>query len=80
MHDRSAPAGVVIAKVTASVLPTTVLPPRSCTATTGWVANATPPVDPLGCVVKPSLAAAPAVMVKLLLVAAVRMPSVPVSV
>ena len=48
---RAAPAvplPLVIARVTELVSVATVLPPRSCTVTTGWVPKATPPVEPEG--------------------------------
>ena len=51
------PAG--IDNVTELVSVVTVLPPRSCTFTIGWVAKATPPVEPLGGVVNATFAAAP---------------------
>ena len=70
---RAAPAGLegwVIVNVTLPVLVVvTVLPPRSCTATTGWVPKATPLVAPLGDVVKPSRAAPPTEIVRLALFA-----------
>jgi len=67
------PVPPVIARVTELVLsPVTVLPPASCTVTTGWVANATPPVLPLGLVVKASFFAAPRVIPKVVLTAFVR--------
>ena len=74
VHVSAAPAGFdgcVIVNVTGLALPTTVLPPASCTATLGWVPKATPPVELLGCAMKPSLAGAPIVIVKGLLVVAV---------
>ena len=75
-----APPGVVSARVTELVSDVTVLPPASCTATTGWVARAEPPVPVPGCVVNVSWAAAPAAITKLLLVADVNDPSVAVRV
>ena len=73
MHDRAARAGFegcVIVNVTLPVLVVaTVLPPRSCTATTGWVPKATLLVAPLGAVVKPSCAAPPTEIVRLALLA-----------
>src|SRR5450631_336490 len=73
VHVRAAPAGLdgcVIVNATVPVLVfVTVLPARSCTATTGWVVKATPPVEAFGDVVNPSFAAAPKVMVEALLVA-----------
>src|SRR3954469_22516908 len=79
-HVSVAPAGVVIANVTALMSVVTVLPAASWIVTTGCVPNATPPVEPLGCVVKASCAAGPAVMVTVVLTAAVNAPSVAVSV
>jgi len=55
------PAGVVNTSVTELVSVVTVLPARSCTATRGCVARATPPVEALGCCVNASCAAGPAV-------------------
>src|SRR5438552_3084063 len=49
-------------------------------ATIGWVANATPPVEPLGCWVNASFAGDPTVMLRLVLVAELRVPSVAVRV
>ena len=73
VHVSAAPAGVegcVIVSATVPVLvDVTVLPPRSCTPTRGWLEKAEPPVDAPGCLVKPILAAVPIEMVKLLLVA-----------
>ena len=66
------PVPGVIANVTLAVLVVTVLPKASWIATFGCVAHATPPVPPLGCWVKPSFAAAPAVTLNALLVALVR--------
>ncbi len=77
---RIAPLAVVSARVTELVSPVTVFPNASCTVTTGWVAIADWLVEPLGCVVKPTLAAAAAVIVKLLLVAEVSPPALAVSV
>ena len=77
---RVAPAGVVMVRVTEAALVVTVLPPASWTATTGWVANAMPPVEPEGLVVKASLVAGPTVMVKLALTALVSPLEVAVSV
>ena len=59
----NAPAGAVIVNVTELASPTTVFPPASCTATTGWVGNGLVAGPPTGCVVKPNLAAGPTVMV-----------------
>mmetsp|Transcript_22030 Transcript_22030/g.51651 ORF Transcript_22030/g.51651 Transcript_22030/m.51651 type:complete len:436 (-) Transcript_22030:2847-4154(-) len=53
------PPSPTTATVTTSTLSVRVLPPRSCTATTGGVANGAPPVEPAGCVVRPSLVAFP---------------------
>jgi hypothetical protein len=78
VHVSSAPAGVVIANVTAVMLLVTVLPPASWIATTGWVPKAVPPVDALGEVVNASFAAAPTVIVNELLIAEVN--PVPVAV
>jgi hypothetical protein len=58
----------------------TVLPKSSWTVTAGWVDSAVPPVPLPGCVVKASLLAAPAPTVTLVLTAAVKEPSVAVSV
>ena len=66
------PVPLVIARVTALVSLVAVLPEASCTVTTGWVANATPPVLPLGIVVKASFLAVPRVIPKVLLTALVR--------
>ena len=77
---RTAPAAVVMLKVTATTAVVTVFPPASWTATTGWVAKAAPPVELDGLVVKPSLVAEPAVMVKLVLTALVSPLAVAVSV
>ena len=67
VQPKTAPAGVVIAKVTELVLPVTVLPPASCTVTTGWVAKATVPFAPTGWVVNANFAAAPTVTAMLAL-------------
>src|ERR1700719_2654331 len=79
VHVRAAPAGdegwVIVNTTLVVLVVVTVLPPRSCMATTGWVVKATPPVEALGDVVNPILAAVPTVMAKLLLVAAVSVPS-----
>ena len=70
---RIAPAGEVMVKVTEAVLVVTVLPPASWTVTLGWVAKAVlTAVELDGLVVKASLVAGPAVMVKLVLTALVR--------
>jgi hypothetical protein len=61
-----APPELVIVNVTEVVLSVViVLPPRSCTFTTGCAGKTTPPVELVGWVVKPTFAAAPTVMVKL---------------
>jgi hypothetical protein len=65
---------------TEALLSLTVLPPASWTATTGCVAKATPPVDPEGFVVNPSLLAGPTVIVRLTLTSLVSPPAVAVSV
>src|SRR6476661_1519700 len=69
VHVSSAPAGVVIVRVTPLASELTVLPAVSWILTTGWVANATPPVEALGEVVNASLVAPAAVMLRLWLVA-----------
>ena len=75
------PPGLVpIASVMLALLDVTVLPPASCTVTTGWVANATPAVPPPGWVVNASFAAAPTVMLNELDVAPVRPAAAAVSV
>ena len=83
VHVSAAPAGVegcVMVNATVPVLvDVTVLPPRSSTATTGWVVKATPPAEAFGEVVKVMFAAAPVVMVTLRLVA-VNPPSIACSV
>jgi len=66
------PGFVPIASVIDAELLVTVLPPASCTFTTGCTAQAVPPVPPPGCVVKASWAADPTVMLNELLVAPVR--------
>jgi hypothetical protein len=66
----TAPAGVVMFKVTEVLLEATVLPPASWTATTGCVVKAVPPVELEGLVTNASLVAGPK-MVKLVLTAAV---------
>ena len=68
---RAAPAGVVMLSVTWTLLLVTVFPKASWMATTGCVPKAIPPVEPEGLVVKLSLVADPAVMVKLVLTALV---------
>ena len=74
------PAGGVMLKVIEAVLEVTVLPPASCTATTGWVGKVTPLLESEGLVVKASLSATPVEMVKAVLTALVRLPEVAVSV
>src|SRR5450759_3057512 len=69
---RSAPPGVVIARVIEVVAVVTVLPSASWTETVGWLAQAVLLVPPPGCVVKASLLGAPTVMLNELLVAPVR--------
>jgi hypothetical protein len=61
VHEKpSVPEGLVIPRVTCVLLSAaTVRPPLSCTATTGWVANATPAVELEGDVAKPSFVAGP---------------------
>ena len=71
---------MVSVSITELVSVVTVLPPASCTVTTGWVAEATWLAPPPGWVVNATLAAAPTVIVKLLLVAAVSPLAVAVSV
>ena len=63
-------------KVTVDVSVVTVLPPASCIATTGCAAQTVVAEPPPGCVVNASCVAAPTVMLKPLLVAAVKEPSV----
>jgi hypothetical protein len=58
-------------RVTGALLVVTVLPAASYTVTTGWVPKAVPPVELDGLVVKASLVADPAVMLKLVLTALV---------
>jgi hypothetical protein len=74
------PGFVPIVNTMEAELPVTVLPPASCTVTTGCVANAMPPVELLGLVVKAIFVAAPTVMLKVLLVALVTPPLDAVSV
>ena len=59
------PVPPVIASVTLLVSPVTVFPAASCTVTAGCVANAVPPVEALGCVLKLSFVAAPATTLKI---------------
>ena len=59
---------MVRARVTELVLPVTVLPNASWTVTSGWAAHAVWLVPPPGCMVKATLLAAAAVIVKVLLV------------
>src|SRR3954471_15173341 len=80
LHVGVAPAGVVIANVTALVSVTAVFPAASCTVTMGCFANAEPVVESLGWVENTSCAPGPAVMVKAVLSAGVRAPSVAVKV
>src|SRR5262245_62149003 len=79
-QPRVAPAGVVIASVTADVFVVTVLPPASCTVTTGCVVNAEPPTAPEGSVVNASRDAAPIAFVNDELTADVNEPSAAVNV
>src|SRR5437764_481490 len=67
----SAPlAGLVpIASVIDTLLPVIVLPPASCTGTTGCVVQTAPPVQPLGCVANASFVAEPTETLNALLVA-----------
>jgi hypothetical protein len=66
-HERVAPAGVVRVRVTEAELLVTVLPLPSSTVTTGWVPKTALAAETAGVVLKASWAAAPGVMVKLLL-------------
>ncbi len=77
---RVAPAAFVMLSVTGAELVVTVLPPASCTSTTGWVPKAVPPVESEGSVVKDRLVAALVVIVKGALTSLVRVPDVAVSV
>ena len=63
-----------------AVLPVTLLPPASCTVTTGWVKKATPALENEGSVVKASRLAGPVVMVKSALTSVSRAPDVAVRV
>src|SRR5437773_1793505 len=64
------PPGLVpIASAIDAVLVVTVLPPASCTTTTGCVANVLPPVALLGLAVKTTFVADPTVMLNVALVA-----------
>ena len=74
------PGLVPMARVIDEVLVVTVLPPASSTATRGWVGKAVPPRPPVGSVVKPTWVAGPVVMLKGLVVAVARVPSVAVRV
>jgi hypothetical protein len=65
------PGFVPMPSATDAVLVVTVLPPASCTVTTGCVASTVPPVALLGLVVNASFAAAPTVMLNVALVAPV---------
>ncbi len=69
---RVAVPGVVSTRVTGAVLVVTVLPWSSWMATTGWVANGVPPVEPDGSVVKARVVVEPTAMVKPALTAPVR--------
>ena len=80
VHVRFAPPGVVSASVTELVSSVMVLPPASCTLTTGWVANGSPPSAPTGCVVNATRAASPTEITTLSLTAPVSDASVAVSV
>jgi len=78
---REPPPGFVpMARVMELVAVVIVLPPASCTVTTGWVDRADPPVPLPGCVVKASLDAVPTVILKVLLIAWVSVPLVAISV
>jgi hypothetical protein len=77
---RVAPAGVVMVRVTEAVLLVAVLPAASWTVTTGFVPKGVPALEPEGFVVKASLLADPALMVRLVLVALVRLLAAAVSV
>ena len=75
------PVPEVIVKLMEAVLPVIALPTASCTVTTGCCANAVPLLaEMLGWVVNTTLAARPAEMSKLLLMALVRPAVVAVSV
>ena len=63
------PAPGLTARVIEAGIVVTVFPPASSTATSGWVANAVPPVEADGGWVKASWAAAPVVTLKAVLVA-----------
>src|SRR4051794_23887272 len=76
VQDRAAPAGGVIVNATVLVLVVTVFPNVSSTVTTGCVTHAALLIPPPGCVVKTTLAAAPAVIVNELLTASVMDPVV----
>ena len=60
----------LIARVIEAVLPVTVFPKASRTATAGWAAQTVPPVPPPGCVVKTTCVGEAAVMLNVPLVAA----------
>ena len=67
------PPGLVpMARVIELVAVVTTLPEASSTATVGWAPQAVPSAPPPGWVVKTSLVAVPAVMLKAELVAVVR--------
>src|ERR1700720_2562630 len=80
VQARVAPAGVVMASNTPEVSVVTVLPAASCTVTTGCVANPTVLAAPTGWVVKASLAAGPAPMIRVELTDEISDPSVAVRV
>ena len=69
----------VIARVTVELFDVTMFPPASCIWTTGCVVNGLPPKAPAGDVTIDIFAAAPTVMLKLIVTALVRAPSVAVS-
>jgi len=73
VHDSVPPPGFVpIANVMLALDDVIVLPPASCTVTTGCVPNALPPVPAPGWVVNATFAAAPTVMLNVLDVADVK--------
>ena len=80
VHTNVAAPAVVIANVTELVFPVTVLPPRSCTVTTGWVERHARPSNRPGWVVNASFASRPTVIVKRCSRLAVNEPSVAVNV
>src|SRR3977135_2236188 len=69
------PAPPVIESVTVLASVVTVLLPRSCTVTIGWVAKFTVAAAPTGAVVKATFAAIPTVITTLPVVAEVSVPS-----